>query len=362
MRLLKPLIFALVCVGSLSAFTFFDYSISEREGLKGMASPLCMDRAQLQKWDRVVQCEAEKAELPYFIYERIYTYLYVAQNDAATLIGNAKGAYAGSFDPVSYEVIKVFFPDAKQPNCYVSDLMSEAVAEMVVAKVKARVEEEKKRSPAWKCPKKYKKTYTEGLNIAKWKPWFIKSPKEYWPPAPPKKKDPVWEKQLDEIRKAQCPMTTQKLQAINWWARNSGFDSGDWRAIANGTLFCGNYSLCEILRVRSILNVALYDGLIVCLGAKYHYMVDRPQMRDPKICYVIPSPAHPSYPAGHSVEAGVGKTVLTALLPQEACRWQRLAYESGISRIWAGIHYPIDDTAGDESGKQVAEAVLEATR
>lgn len=362
MRLLKTLIVALLCVGSLSAFTYFDYDHSEREGLKGMASPLCMDRAQLQKWDAVVQAEAEKGELPYFVFSRIYTYLYVAQSDAATLIGNAKGYYVGSLDPVSYEVIKVFFPDAERPKNYVSDLMSETVAKAVVAKVKERVEAEKKRSPAWKCPKKYKGTYTEGLNIAKWKGWLIASPKEFWPAPPPTPGDPLWKEQLAEIRQAQCPATTEKMKAINWWAGNCGFGSGDWRFIANHTLFCGNYSLCETLRVRSVLTVALYDGLIVCLGAKYHYMVDRPQMRDPKICYIVPSPAHPSYPAGHSVEAGIGETILSALLPQQRGYWQQKAYESGISRIWAGIHYPIDDSAGDESGKQVGAAILEATR
>ena len=73
MRLLKPLIFALafICVGQVAAFTYFDYNYSESEGLKGMASPLCMNRAQLQKWDKVVQAEVEKAELSYFVYARL---------------------------------------------------------------------------------------------------------------------------------------------------------------------------------------------------------------------------------------------------------------------------------------------------
>ncbi len=364
MRLFKSLTLAitLICVGPLAALTFFDYDYSDSEGLKGMASPLCMNRGQLQKWDGVLQAEIEKSGMSFYLYSRIYTYLYVAQSDAATLIGNAKGGYVGSFDPVSEGVIKLFFPDYCRPAAYVSDLMSETVAEIVVAKVKARVEEENKRSPAWKCPKKCQAHYKEGLNVAQWKPWFIDSPKEFWPAPPPTPGDAVWQEQLDEIRKNQCPLTKEKLQAINWWAGNCGFGSGSWTTIANRALFCGDYSICETLRVRAILNIALYDGQIVCMGAKYHYMVDRPQMRDPTMCYVVPAPAHPSYPAGHSVEAGISQAVLSALLPQQACYWQQLAYQAGISRIWAGIHYPLDDAAGDETGKEVGEAILEATR
>lgn len=363
MRLVKTLLCAtLICVGSLSAFTFFDYSYSETAALNGMASPLSMSRAQLQKWDGVLQAEIQKGGVDYYHYARIYTYLYVAQSDAANLIGCAKGAYVGSFDPVSYEVIKVFFPDAERPQEYVSDLMSEYVAELIAARVRARVEAEEKRSPAWKCGNGCDGKYREGLNAAKWEPWFIHSPEEFWPAAPPADDSPVWKEQLDEIRKAQCPMTPEKLKAINWWAGNCGPGSGSWLTLANHALFCSKTSICETLKVRAVLSVALYDGMIVCMGAKYHYMVDRPQMRDPSMFYVIPAPLHPSYPAGHSVEAGISETVLSALLPQQSERWHCLAHQSGISRIWAGIHYPLDDKAGDETGHKVGEAILNATR
>ncbi len=47
------------------------------------------------------------------------------------------------------------------------------------------------------------------------------------------------------------------------------------------------------------------------------------------------------------------------LFPRDAATFTNLANEAGESRLWAGIHFRGDITAGLELGRQVAQAVIE---
>jgi len=51
--------------------------------------------------------------------------------------------------------------------------------------------------------------------------------------------------------------------------------------------------------------------------------------------------------------------VLTHLFPRDAATFKALVAESGDSRIWGGIHFPIDVKVGQELGSAVAQKVIE---
>ena len=108
--------------------------------------------------------------------------------------------------------------------------------------------------------------------------------------------------------------------------------------------------------------IGLYDCSIVCFTAKYHFLDIRPKIYDPSITYIIDVPKHPSYPAGHAIEGTVASLILSHFFEEKSAHWKQMATESGLSRIWAGIHYPIDIEAGIESGTKVANKVLESTK
>lgn len=354
----RMLLAFLVSIQCWALPTYFCYTQEEYQSLCELCPESCMERGALQKWDEMAETAILKKEIPYHQTARIYTYLYQAQADAAHLSYNVKGQFVGSFDPISSQVLALFLSKIKPEK---GDAYSEKLAEIVVAKIKARMAEEEKSKDEFTIPKREKKQNGYGLYMAKWQPWYLCNICSYWPCPPPAKDDPIWKCQIMQIKQAQDPMTECKKESVLYWAGLTGVGSGDWRYIANTYIFCHQIPLGKTLRVRSVLMTGLYDTSIVCFTAKYHYMVMRPKMRDDSIHYEIPVPKHPSYPAGHSIESTAAAVILSHYFPSQCHRWNTYAEQAGWSRIWGGIHYPLDNQAGVMSGRKVAQAVLRAT-
>lgn len=68
-------------------------------------------------------------------------------------------------------------------------------------------------------------------------------------------------------------------------------------------------------------------------------------------------PRHPSYPSGHSTVGGATAALLKKFFPGDADELDNLADNSGLARMWAGIHYRADHVFGVALGAQVAELV-----
>lgn len=301
----------------------------------------------------------EKEGLTFYERTRLITYLDVAQSDAATLSLNLKGTYQGSLDPISRKVMGLFLKKVSLPEVQ-SDEYSNLLAKIVFEKVKQRVEKENSQTNEFVVPEKDKKDFSAGLIVAKWIPWYAAPSKNFWPPPPPKPDDPIWKEEVKKIKAAQEPMTDEKKKIINKWAGIPDQWSEDWRSFANEYMVAHNVPFGKMLQIRSALMVGLYDTVAAYATMKYHYQTIRPKVYDTSVTYIIEVPKHPSYPAGHSSEGSMGATILSYYFPSESTHWQQLAQEEGLSRIQAGIHYPIDIEAGHTTGKKVAEKVLQA--
>lgn len=75
----------------------------------------------------------------------------------------------------------------------------------------------------------------------------------------------------------------------------------------------------------------------------------------------IPSPGtprHPSYPSGHSTYGGAASEILTYFFPDEKEELDKLADNTGMARLWAGIHYRSDHEQGMKLGRSVARLVI----
>lgn len=70
------------------------------------------------------------------------------------------------------------------------------------------------------------------------------------------------------------------------------------------------------------------------------------------------TPRHPSYPSGHSTYAGAGAEILTYFFPDEKAELDKLADNTGLARLWAGIHYRSDHEQGLKLGRSVARLVI----
>ena len=74
---------------------------------------------------------------------------------------------------------------------------------------------------------------------------------------------------------------------------------------------------------------------------------------------LFPVPPFPSYPSNHSTFSSARGEVLAYLFPTRADYVRAIAKEGGDSRIWAGIHYPMDNEAGVALGKSVAGVFID---
>jgi membrane-associated phospholipid phosphatase len=92
--------------------------------------------------------------------------------------------------------------------------------------------------------------------------------------------------------------------------------------------------------------------------AKYSYWTRRPFMRDPALQPSFPTPNFPSYPSGHAAVSAAAATVLGHHFPDEADRWMTMAEEARDSRLWSGLHFPVDNDQGFLMGQAIAAAAL----
>ena len=69
-------------------------------------------------------------------------------------------------------------------------------------------------------------------------------------------------------------------------------------------------------------------------------------------------PNFPSYPSNHSVLSTARSEILAYLFPTRSDFIRMLGKEAGDSRVWGGLHYEMDNQAGVELGRAVAEKFI----
>lgn len=70
------------------------------------------------------------------------------------------------------------------------------------------------------------------------------------------------------------------------------------------------------------------------------------------------TPRHPSYPSGHSTYSGAASEMLSFFFPDYTAELDKLADNTGMARLWAGIHYRSDHIQGMKLGRCVAREII----
>jgi undecaprenyl-diphosphatase len=108
--------------------------------------------------------------------------------------------------------------------------------------------------------------------------------------------------------------------------------------------------------VLTLLAVAAADGLASLLKAA----IGAKRPAEPDALITIPH-SH-SFPSGHTATAFAAATVLSALLPRGAAGFFVLAAAIGYSRIYVGVHWPLDVVGGAVVGVVTALLLLAVAR
>lgn len=140
----------------------------------------------------------------------------------------------------------------------------------------------------------------------------------------------------------------------------------------------------------ALVDIALADAGIEAWNVKYTYNTARPVTvirdgadganplitADPTWTPLWSTPAFPSYMSGHSTFSTAAAGVLTSiygsqfsftdpgdptenLTPRHFTSFEAAAQEAGISRIYGGIHFMSDNTAGLQVGGEVGQYVVQ---
>jgi hypothetical protein len=201
--------------------------------------------------------------------------------------------------------------------------------------------------------------------MGSWKAWTLEQNSQFRPGPPPAVDSAEMAAELAEVKTfARTPVTSRK--AFFWqFPTTSGYPQVEY-SLAELNRKIVEYRLDanapRAARAYALGNVALYDSFVACWDAKYTYWAIRPSQLDPTVVTLFPNPGHPSYPSAHSCLSGGVAAVMTYLFPRETATFQSLANEAGESRLWAGIHFRSDITAGLELGRKVGQTVVERAK
>lgn len=193
-----------------------------------------------------------------------------------------------------------------------------------------------------------------------WRTWVLARGDAYRPTPPPAWDSPAWHAELQAVKEAIERRTPEQEDAARFWAGGPSrtTPAGLWTEIARDLVVRNELDLPHAARAFALVTTAMADAFICCWDAKYAYWSARPITAEPELDVLIPTPPFPSYTSGHSTVSAAAAAVLGHLFPEAANDLSAKAEEAKNSRLWAGIHFPIDNEMGATGGGMVGRLVI----
>lgn len=257
---------------------------------------------------------------------------------------------------------------------------------------------------------KWRRTFPDFLPplLSQWpnvRPFALASGNEFRPVPPPAVGSSEYATAVDEAMRMggfqSSERTAEQTEIALFWADGGGTatPSGHWNSIATDVTLSQGTGLLETARTFALLNIAMADAGIASWDAKYHYDVWRPidairqadqdgnavTQGDPNWIPLLKTPPFPAYTSGHSTFSGAASAVLMQLFGNDVPfksssdghlaaeqrpldpsqivtrsfnSFEDAAEEAGLSRIYGGIHFRFDNSAGLLLGNRVGAAVV----
>jgi undecaprenyl-diphosphatase len=125
------------------------------------------------------------------------------------------------------------------------------------------------------------------------------------------------------------------------------------------TILCGIYRRWGVL-LMTFVAIAVADWSSTAIKA----LVDRPRppLRYPTPKTLVPLPRDASFPSGHAATSFAAATMLAFAFPRLAPALFVLAGAVAFSRVYVGVHYPLDLIGGAALGVLVSLALRALVR
>lgn len=198
-------------------------------------------------------------------------------------------------------------------------------------------------------------------SAANWTPLLLNSPDQFRPPAPPACDSPQVLQETENVRN--FPRTFVTNYKAYYWQSPEGLHVWPYRHADKWMFEDGIHrNPPRAARVYALLAAVMFDAFIASQDGKFTYWYLRPHQNDPTIAPLFPVPNFPSYPSNHSTFSTARSEMLAYLFPSRAEFIRAVGKEAGDSRIWAGIHYQMDNLAGVTLGHAVAGVFIDWAR
>jgi hypothetical protein len=194
------------------------------------------------------------------------------------------------------------------------------------------------------------------------RPWTMASGDEFRSAPPPPFGSPEYVTDLAEVHALSDAPTAEQLRIAKFWATEygPGGPAGYFGTLATELAAGEHMDERRAARMLAVLHTAIMDASIGCYDSKYFYWYVRPYQADATVKTWVTRPNFPSYPSAHSCLSAAAAGVLRGFFPSASDELQAMVEEAGVSRIYAGLHFRFDVTAGQRLGAAVAEEALRA--
>jgi hypothetical protein len=195
-----------------------------------------------------------------------------------------------------------------------------------------------------------------------WKLWVLERHDELRPAPPPAFGSSRWKAELAAVQDAVATRTFQQESEARWRQSTGIFASfGLW---GKEQILRHGMTAPQAARILAYAAVAVADANTAIWDAKYTsgWWTERPITADPALVTAFPTPPYPAYPSGYSGVSGAIATVMGYFFPDVATDFQNEAWTASMSRLWAGIHYAIDNEIGLAMGRQAGRIVAALAR
>jgi hypothetical protein len=163
-----------------------------------------------------------------------------------------------------------------------------------------------------------------------------------------------------------------------------------WNNVARTVAIERNTTTVENARLFALLNISMHDALQTTMTSKFVHGLWRPVTAirraeedgnpntapDPNWSSLIGNPPYPTYAGNHAAIGTSQATILALFFGRDDISFQHtwegtggatrsyagfttMANEEERSRVWGGIHFTFDQTAGQSAGRNVANYVFQ---
>lgn len=199
-----------------------------------------------------------------------------------------------------------------------------------------------------------------------WLRWNFPNDTKFDVPAPIDINSEDFKRQKAENIIAQNNYNVLYTNAINRWGGTPGTEApaGIWQNNLWDVIKTKSYTDKEYSKIQTILSTSIADSFIECWKVKYTYWFARPSqiISELKLLPFMDNPNFPGYVSGHSTISATAATILSKYVPEYKDRWISDAIEAKNSRLWARIHFPMDNEEGYKLGVKIGDKILSTNK